>query len=193
MDHDHSHHDHSMHGAASMPGMGEEQMRCSMNMLFTWDYRNVCVVFRQWQITSELSLFFTLLGIVALVAGYEALREGIRRYEAATTKRAESVPRDPPEHADEPDPDPESQSEAGAVAENTPLFLRSGQNRDDITSRAHAIKAVLYGVQNFYAFMIMLIFMTYNGWIMIAVSIGAALGYFIFGKRTTAIKDTACH
>ncbi|KAK0731250.1 Ctr copper transporter family-domain-containing protein [Lasiosphaeris hirsuta] len=191
MDHDHSHHDHSMHDAASMPGVGEEQMRCSMNMLFTWDYRNICVVFRQWQITSELSLFFSLLGIVALVAGYEALREGIRRYEAAATKRAESVPRkcDPPEHAEELD----SESQSGAIAENTPLFLRSGQNRDNITSRAHAIKAVLYGLQNFYAFMIMLIFMTYNGWIMIAVSVGAALGYFIFGKRTTATKDTACH
>lgn len=38
-----------------------------------------------------------------------------------------------------------------------------------------------------------LIFMTYNGWIMIAVSVGAGLGYLLFGSRTTATKDTACH
>jgi len=35
--------------------------------------------------------------------------------------------------------------------------------------------------------------MTYNGWIMIAVSVGAGLGYFIFGGRTAVTKDTACH
>jgi len=62
-------------------------------MLFTWDYRNVCVVFRQWQITSPLSLFFSLLGVVALVAGYEAMREGIRQFEARTNKRLDAVPR----------------------------------------------------------------------------------------------------
>jgi hypothetical protein len=63
-------------------------------MLFTWDYKNVCVVFRQWQITSPLSLFFTLVAVVGIVAGYEALREGIRRYEAWTSKRLETAPRE---------------------------------------------------------------------------------------------------
>jgi len=38
-----------------------------------------------------------------------------------------------------------------------------------------------------------LVFMTYNGWVMIAVSFGAGLGYLLFGARTTATKDTACH
>jgi len=38
-----------------------------------------------------------------------------------------------------------------------------------------------------------LIFMTYNGWVMIAVSVGAGLGYLIFGGHTMAVKDTACH
>lgn len=35
--------------------------------------------------------------------------------------------------------------------------------------------------------------MTYNGWVMVAVSVGAALGYLLFGAQTTATKDTACH
>ncbi|KAK4449261.1 Ctr copper transporter family-domain-containing protein [Podospora aff. communis PSN243] len=163
MDH-HDHHDHHAHmdhstmHADTMPMDGHA--RCSMNMLFTWDYQNVCVVFRQWHISSPLSLIVSLLGIVAIVAGYEALREAIRQFEARTTKRIEGAPR---------------------------------HNRDDAARRAHVIKAVLYGVQNFYAFMIMLIFMTYNGWIMIAVSVGAGLGYLVFGGRTAATKDTACH
>jgi hypothetical protein len=63
-------------------------------MLFTWDYQNVCVVFRQWQITSPLSLVVTLAAIVALVAGYEALREGIRRYETSVSQRVATSPRE---------------------------------------------------------------------------------------------------
>jgi copper transporter 1 len=96
MDH-HDHHDHHAHmdhsamHADTMPMDGHA--RCSMNMLFTWNYQNVCVVFRQWHISSPLSLIISLLGIVAIVAGYEALREAIRQFEARTAKRIEGAPR----------------------------------------------------------------------------------------------------
>lgn len=35
--------------------------------------------------------------------------------------------------------------------------------------------------------------MTYNGWVMIAVGVGAFVGFLIFGKNTSASKETACH
>jgi copper transporter 1 len=38
-----------------------------------------------------------------------------------------------------------------------------------------------------------LVFMTYNGWVMIAVSVGAFVGYLIFGEDSSATKETACH
>lgn len=50
-------------------------------MLFTWDTSNLCIVFRQWHITGTVSLVFSLAAIVALCAGYEALREASRKYE----------------------------------------------------------------------------------------------------------------
>ncbi|KAK0734995.1 putative copper transport protein [Lasiosphaeria miniovina] len=155
---DHSSHAHHMgmdHHAET-----EAAARCSMNMLFTWNTENLCIVFRQWHVRSTVGLIFSLLAIVAIGVGYEALREGIRRYEAAANKRVETAPR---------------------------------QNKDEVTRQAHVIKAVLYGVQNFYAFMVMLIFMTYNGWVMVSVSVGAGLGYLIFGGRTPLTKETACH
>ncbi|KAK4461276.1 TCU-2, variant [Cladorrhinum samala] len=162
---DHSHHDHSLHAGMDHSGHGgmdhgEGHDQCNMNMLFTFSTENLCIVFRQWRITSPLSLMISLAAIVALGAGYEALREGVRRYEAAVSKRVETSPR---------------------------------QNREDIERKSHYIKSILYGIQNFYAFMIMLIFMTYNGWVMIAVSVGAGVGYLIFGGKTTVTKETACH
>lgn len=60
-------------------------------MLFTWDTTNLCIVFRQWHVRGTASLIFSLLAIVAICAGYEALREATRRYEAWTDKQEETV------------------------------------------------------------------------------------------------------
>jgi hypothetical protein len=38
-----------------------------------------------------------------------------------------------------------------------------------------------------------LLFMTYNGWVMLAMFIGSFLGYLFFGGATPATKETACH
>ena len=110
------------------------------------------------------------------------------------------------------------------LTETTP-FLPSGQNQAQAARRTVVIKGLFYGLQNFYAFMLMyvfpvpliqslrlkvrgeetntillsfstlfrLVFMTYNGWVMAAVSIGAFLGYILFGQSVPATKETACH
>ena len=35
--------------------------------------------------------------------------------------------------------------------------------------------------------------MTYNGLVMIAVAVGAFVGYLVFGDDTPATKSVACH
>ncbi|KAL2198977.1 Ctr copper transporter family-domain-containing protein [Corynascus similis CBS 632.67] len=187
--HDHHHHmmmDHSSHGDHGDMGGGH---MCNMNMLFTWDSTDLCVVFRQWHVTSHLGLAATLVAVVAICAGYEALREAVRRYEATLARRIETAPL--PRSSS---PSPRYSEES--ATETAPFLSPSlviGQNREQLARRAHIIKSVLYGIQNFYAFMIMLIFMTYNGWVMIAVSVGAGLGYLVFGGKTPLTKETACH
>ncbi|KAF6838471.1 ctr copper transporter family protein [Colletotrichum musicola] len=183
MDHahmDHSHMDHSAmdhgnmggHGGMGGGGMGD---RCSMNMLFTWDTKNLCIVFRQWHVRSTGGLVISLLLVVALAAGYEALRAASRRYEQSVNKRVEALP-----------------SPNVTVTERTP-FLWTGREQVEASRSAHIVKAALYAAQNFYAFMIMLIFMTYNGWVMVAVAVGAFVGYVLFGNSTSSTKDNACH
>lgn len=61
-------------------------------MLFTWDTNNLCIVFRQWHIRSTGGLIISLLLVVALAAGYEALRAASRRYEQSVNKRVDSLP-----------------------------------------------------------------------------------------------------
>ncbi|KAG7108773.1 Copper transport protein CTR2 like [Verticillium longisporum] len=180
---DHSHMDHGDSGHGGMDhghgGMEHGDMggaQCSMNMLFTWDTNNLCIVFRQWRIDSTFSLVLSLLLVVALAAGYEALRAASRRYETAVNKRVTNLPT-----TGDREPD----------TETTP-FLWTGSQQVEASKTAHVVKAVLYGLQNFYAFMIMLIFMTYNGWVMVAVALGAFVGYLLFGNSTSSTKDNAC-
>ncbi|KAL7805159.1 Ctr copper transporter [Trichoderma aethiopicum] len=181
---DHSHHMHAMEGHEGHGGHGGMQDMCSMNMLFTWDTTNLCIVFRQWHVRSTASLIFSLIAVVFLGIGYEALRSVSRRYEASLATRLETVPT-APQHAYRDDDE--------EIVTETPAFHRPGQNRETVSKRGHVIKATLYAIQNFYAFMLMLVFMTYNGWVMVAVSLGAFVGYLLFGHSTSATKDNACH
>lgn len=62
-------------------------------MLFTWSTQDLCIVFRGWHVHDTFSLIWTLLAIVILSAGYEAVREVSRRYEKRTAERLEETPR----------------------------------------------------------------------------------------------------
>lgn len=50
----------------------------------------------------------------------------------------------------------------------------------------------LYGFQVGFSFMLMLVFMTYNGWYMLSVVVGAALGFYIWGDNAEN-RSMLCH
>jgi hypothetical protein len=116
---DHSHHAGMDHSHMDHGDMGHDMPMCSMNvsyphptlliykkepptdvyishfyqMLFTWDTTNLCIVFPSWRITGPLSLIVSLLAVVALTAGYEAIREVSRRYEEKLAANVRDAPR----------------------------------------------------------------------------------------------------
>ncbi|KAK1823279.1 copper transpport protein [Friedmanniomyces endolithicus] len=173
------------HGDMDM-GPADSPM-CSMNMLFTWDTTNLCMVFRSWRITSTTSLIVSILGVMALTAGYEAVREASRRYEQRHAAVMENAP-----------PCLGScvlelivVNEDGGD-ERRSLLWATGSSAQAEEQKGKVVKAALYGVQVFYSFFIMLLFMTYNGWIMLAVGFGAFVGYLMFGG-SSIVKSAACH
>jgi copper transporter 1 len=62
-------------------------------MLFTWNTDNLCIVFRQWHIRSTPSLVISLVAVVLLAMGYEALRALSRNYESSLSRRISTTPR----------------------------------------------------------------------------------------------------
>lgn len=156
---DHSKMDHSAHmggvGHASqlvsnsgmdMPDMPHDM--CSMNMLFTWDYKNMCVIFRWWHVRTLTDLVLTMIAIAALSAGYEYVRYRMRGLDAAN---------------------------------------ETSLSNDDQKVR----RAIGYALLVAYSYFLMLVFMTYNGWAMLSVAVGAGLGFYKWG--TTSARTLACH
>ncbi|PLN82293.1 copper transporter family protein [Aspergillus taichungensis] len=133
-------------------------------MLFTWSSKDLCIIFRQWRVTGPFSLFVSLVVIVLLTAGYEGVRKLTRRYEAMHGRRLSAF-----------------------------TAVTGSDTRRALEHRGKVVLALLYAVQVFYSFFIMLLFMTYNGSVMLAVAVGAFVGYLVFGEDTTAAKTVACH
>ncbi|MCJ1357996.1 MAG: hypothetical protein MMC33_007994 [Icmadophila ericetorum] len=187
---------HLDHGGMDMPS---HRPMCNMNMLFTWDTTNLCIVFRWWHISNTFTLLLSLLGVALLTAGYEGVREVARRYEASSAEYANRLPRkslsssrfslcQPSQdewakrcHSVDDDDEPSS-----------PKWPFAGKLMKQSEQKTKTIKATLYAIQVFYSFFIMLLFMTYNGWIMLAVAVGAFIGYLTFGNAS-ATKGVACH
>ncbi|KAF1912579.1 Ctr copper transporter family-domain-containing protein [Ampelomyces quisqualis] len=180
MDHSHMDHGHMDH---DMPGMSPGP-KCNMNMLFTWDTTDLCIVFRGWRISGTGSLIASLLAIVLLTAGYEAVREASRRYEAYATRVGER--RAGGTESSETQDTPNNANESSSL-------LGPGRNvGKNSEQQMKIVKGILYAMQVFYSFFIMLLFMTYNGWIMLAVAVGAFVGYLLF-SGSSSTKSVACH
>ncbi|XP_050389458.1 high affinity copper uptake protein 1 [Patella vulgata] len=60
-------------------------------------------------------------------------------------------------------------------------------------SCSHFVQTLLHMLQVFISYCLMLIFMTYNAWLCIAIILGAGAGYFIFGWRRAVIVDVNEH
>ena len=60
-------------------------------------------------------------------------------------------------------------------------------------SLAHGIQTLLHLVQFVVSYFLMLIFMTYNVYLCMAVAFGAAAGYFVFSWKRTIVNDVNEH
>ncbi|KAH9942352.1 Ctr copper transporter [Epithele typhae] len=196
-----NHGDHGGHGGHDMPMPmpGEPTPpTCSMNMLWNTQIEDTCIVFRQWHVSSTGAFVLSCAAVVALGVLYEYMRVAVRALDvrvAATLsaqgkgKAAVSAIR-----AGE-----EDSEEAGLLTGSVVVKARDGVL---LPLSARVTRASLYGAQVFLSFFLMLVFMTYNAYLIAATVLGAALGHFIFSPRMDIdavlsggadAKGMACH
>ncbi|KAI0084874.1 Ctr copper transporter [Irpex rosettiformis] len=187
------HGDHGGHGGGGMP-----TPRCTMNMLWNTQIQDTCIVFRSWHISSTQSFIFSCLVIVALGVLYEWLREAQkiadRKIAATLSAQGKGKARVSGRTS------PEDHEEAGLL---TGLRVIKDDNSTPVPFSMRASRAILYGAQVFLSFFLMLVFMTYNAYLILATVVGAALGHFIFNPRldvdsilaggSASVRGMACH
>ncbi|KAJ7028312.1 Ctr copper transporter [Mycena alexandri] len=154
--------------------------RCAMNMLWNTQIVDTCIVFRTWHVSSTTTFLVSCAVIMALGVLYEALRATQKTLDARLVRElpgAVSLGEDARDV---------STTSAGSTSKGLkiPLHYR-------------ALRAALYGASIFLSFFLMLVFMTYNAYLILATVLGATVGHFIFSGtldvRRDDPKNMACH
>ncbi|KAI0311989.1 copper transporter [Amylostereum chailletii] len=173
--------------------------KCTMNMLWNTQIVDTCIVFKQWHISSNTVFAFSFLAIIAISVAYEWLRAYQKSVDvrvALALSRGKG--RSPVSGRSSPALSGDDVEEAG---------LLSGRHKKPakltpVPVYARTLRAVLYGVSVFVSFFLMLVFMTYNAYLILAVVLGAAAGHFVFGAQmdvdailagSGSNKGMACH
>ncbi|KAG7099229.1 hypothetical protein E1B28_001095 [Marasmius oreades] len=170
-------HDHNM----PMP-------TCSMNMLWNTQIVDTCIVFPGWHISSTSAFVFSCIAIIALGIFYEYLRVLQKTYDS---RLALSLCKGKTR----------SRSVSPSAAEDQELLTGRSvvKPRVLVPPTSRAIRAILYGATVFLSFFLMLVFMTYNAYLILAVVLGAAIGHYIFGATLSldsnldSGRGMACH
>ncbi|XP_028319027.1 high affinity copper uptake protein 1 [Gouania willdenowi] len=188
MDHNHHHHDPTMatptigghHGDSGHVGNrggadASSHVGHSMAMTFYFGYNNVELLFTGLLINSPGEMVGACIGVFLLAALYEGLKIGrevlLRRSQVNVRYNSMPLP-----------------GSDGTVLMETHKTV--GQR---MLSPTHFLQTLLHVIQVVVSYFLMLVFMTYNGYLCIAVAAGAGMGYFLFSWRKAVVVDITEH
>ncbi|KAI7901190.1 Ctr copper transporter [Cokeromyces recurvatus] len=170
--------DHSGH---NMP------ITCKMNMLFNWQVENTCVVFRWWHISSPFGMFISCIAIFLIAAGYEWIRAYSSLIESRWKEAELLLQRNNINERGG------GEEEEGLVEQQHSL-VHAYEQHTRLSRKREMIRSSIYAFLVAISFWLMLVFMTYNGYLMMATVLGAGLGHFIFGNdKLSGDKSIQCH
>ncbi|CAG8454194.1 4416_t:CDS:2 [Ambispora leptoticha] len=135
----------------------------------------------------------------AISALYEVIREYARNVDERIVQGELHRLRDVTDPLLGPSDNGEDERNAISVRDNGVPCTAFSYPSIKLTHRQQLTRSLLYALQVLVSMFIMLIFMTYNGYLMISVVVGSGMGFYLFTKRTlsvaqaTATKSVACH
>lgn len=141
-----------------------------MSMSFHFGYKET-ILFSWWKIHNIGGLIGSMIGIFILALLYEGLkywREHLFRKAIATLQYCANL------------------QKGNATEDNKASHM-------NMLSLDHGLQTLLHVLQMIVSYFLMLIFMTYNVWLCIAVVLGAGVGYFLFGWRKSVVVDITEH
>lgn len=186
MDHGDHQMDHGSHGGAgashgdhSGHGMDHTMEGMMMMQMYFYVSCEATILFKEWTVSSCWGMFGSCVAVFIMAALYEGLkvlREILLR-KSMVSVRYNTVP-------------------VGTRGENSNGTLITETHKSvgaRMCSLAHSLQAMLHILQVVLSYFLMLIFMTYNVWLCLAVAFGAGVGYFLFSWKRAIVVDINEH
>lgn len=178
-----------------------------MNMLWNTQIEDTCIVFRSWHIQTNTAFVLSCFAILFLGVFYEWLREAQKNLDRKIAARLSAQGKGKGVRLGGAGSSGEVSGYSGEESEESGLLtgLRVSKERNGtpIPVVSRFTRASLYGFTVFLSFFLMLVFMTYNAYLILAVVLGAALGHYLFNAEMDidsvlaggagAGKTMACH
>uniref|UniRef100_A0A4W3J897 Copper transport protein n=3 Tax=Callorhinchus milii TaxID=7868 RepID=A0A4W3J897_CALMI len=175
----HNHHNMAMptdtpHQTANGSG-GHGGMMMMMQMTFYFGHKNVELLFPGLVINSVGGMVAACVVIFLLAMLYEGLKIGreclLRKSQVNVRYNSMPVP-----------------------GPNGTMLMETHKTvGQQMLSVPHIIQTMLHILQVVISYFLMLVFMTYNGYLCIAVALGAGAGYFVFSWKKAVVVDITEH
>ncbi|XP_035667846.1 probable low affinity copper uptake protein 2 [Branchiostoma floridae] len=156
-------------------------MDMPMSFYFSTD---ATILFSGWTVHDALGLGFSVLAIAAIAV----LLEGLKRFVWWLGKRRQKDPLDVRNNIQE---SSDSHSQGTSPLLRSLQFPPSIQHIERRRLKFHIAQSLLHVLEVVGAYCLMLVVMTYNGWLAIAVFLGAGVGYFVFAANMDIRVDAA--
>ncbi|KAF3025857.1 hypothetical protein E8E14_014785 [Neopestalotiopsis sp. 37M] len=155
---------------------------CQISMLWNWYTIDACFLSTSWHITTNGMFAATCIGVILMVVLLEFLRRLGKEYDALILRQfqrhvaAQSVAAAAKKEAPEPvsccaPPPDEEEVEAAKPGPRTITFRA--------TPLQQLIRSVIHAVTFGLAYIVMLLAMYFNGYIIISIIIGSGIGKFV--------------
>ncbi|XP_048679059.1 high affinity copper uptake protein 1 isoform X1 [Caretta caretta] len=163
------------HHPTTSPGHNHGEGMMMMDMTFHFSYKNVPLLFSGLVINTSGEMAGAFVAVFFLAMFYEGLkiaRESLLR-KSQVSIRYNSMPVPGPN--------------------GTTLMETHKTVGQQMLSFPHLLQTVLHIIQVVVSYFLMLIFMTYNAYLCIAVAAGAGTGYFLFSWKKAVVVDITEH
>ncbi|KAF2124079.1 Ctr-domain-containing protein [Dothidotthia symphoricarpi CBS 119687] len=156
------------HGSSNVTSMASS---CVMEMTWNWRIVDSCFLADSWHITNNGMFAASCIGVALLVVCLEFLRRVGHEYDALLTRQFQRRVR------------AQQAALAAATSSNCCDGPASTLGTQFVTFRAtglqQLVRAILHGVTLGLAYIIMLIVMSFNGYMFISIVLGGILGKFL--------------
>ncbi|KAK0632486.1 Ctr copper transporter family-domain-containing protein [Immersiella caudata] len=142
---------------------------CKVSMLWNWYTIDACFLSSSWQITTNGAFAATCIGVILMVVALEALRRIGKEYDAHVLR--------------------EFQARLAALSASSSEQAETGSTTVTfkVSPVQQLVRSVIHALTFGLAYIVMLLAMYYNGYIIICIIVGAGLGKFFCDWMTVIV------